>query len=253
MILDMMICETVAPDSSMMLSYNYSTGRVSQSILREKRSNVVRSSTVVEINHTLASLTVGFGHTFNLILLLDGIRVGRSTRRVDELFCETFGHGLEVTEGSFTRSRCNQVQGVVDTSKGRHIDGLTSDHTRTSDTGRVLTGSGIDNGIDDDLHGVLVREQVNDFQRVLDNSDRQEFLSTVAALAHETTHQSFDDGARCLAEALLLVAARRVRQVRGVVALARNVILLLISTERERERLWNETLALASAYNILSN
>ena len=44
---------------------------------------------------------------------------------------------------------------MVDAAKGRHVDGLTSDGTGTTDTGGVLAGSGVDDGIHDDLEGVL--------------------------------------------------------------------------------------------------
>ena len=44
------------------------------------------------------SLTVRLGHTFNLILLLDSIRVGRSTSSVDQFLRKALCHGLEVTE-----------------------------------------------------------------------------------------------------------------------------------------------------------
>jgi hypothetical protein len=72
----------------------------------------------------------------------------------------------------------------------------------------------------------LVRQEVDDFERVLDDATGHELLSGVAALAHEAAREAFDNGTRRLAEALLLVAARSVGQERDVVALAGNVILL---------------------------
>ena len=44
-------------------------------------------------------LAVRLGDTLNFILLLDGIRVGRSPRSINEFFCEAFGHGFEIAEG----------------------------------------------------------------------------------------------------------------------------------------------------------
>lgn len=40
---------------------------------------------------------------------------------------------------------------LVDATQGRHIDGLATDGTGTSNTGGVLTGSRVDDGADQDL------------------------------------------------------------------------------------------------------
>lgn len=44
---------------------------------------------------------------------------------------------------------------LVDPTEGRHIHSLPPDGTGTTDTGRVLTGSTVDDGIHQDLEGVL--------------------------------------------------------------------------------------------------
>jgi hypothetical protein len=45
-------------------------------------------------------LTVGLGDTLELVLLLDGIRVGRTLGGVDELISQALSNGLDVPEGS---------------------------------------------------------------------------------------------------------------------------------------------------------
>jgi len=45
-------------------------------------------------------LTVGLGDTLELVLLLDGVRVGRTLGGVDELISQALGNGLDVPEGS---------------------------------------------------------------------------------------------------------------------------------------------------------
>ena len=55
------------------------------------------------------------------------------------------------------------------------IDGLTADHPGGTDTGGVLTGARVHHGIDDDLDGVLVRQQVD---------ERCEILLSPFALVH---------------------------------------------------------------------
>lgn len=170
-------------------------------------------------------LTIRFTDTFNFILLLNGVTVGRTTRGVDELLRQALGHGLQVAETSFSRSGGQQVQSVVDASERGHIDGLTTHHTRATHAGRVLSWTRIDNGVHHNLNRVLVREQVDNFERVLNDAHRHELLSGVASLSHETAGQTLHNRARGLAEAFLGVSTRRVRQVRRMIALARNVVL----------------------------
>ena len=180
---------------------------------------------VVYYSILIYCLTVRLTDTFNFILLLDGIAIGRSTRGVDEFLREALGHGLQVAETGFPRAGGQQVQGVVDTAKGGHIDGLATDHTGSTDTRRIFARTRVDNGVHHDLHRVLVREQVNDFERVLNDAHGHQFLARVAALLHETASEALDDRAGSLAETLLGVSSSRVRQIGGVVTLAGNVIL----------------------------
>lgn len=44
---------------------------------------------------------------------------------------------------------------LVDSTEGRHIHSLPPDGTSTSDTSGVLTGSAVDDGIHQDLEGIL--------------------------------------------------------------------------------------------------
>jgi hypothetical protein len=182
----------------------------------------------------LLRLTIGFGNTFNLILLLDGIRVGGSTSGVDEFFGQTFGHGFQVAETSLSCTSCQQIQSVVDAAKGRHINGLTTDNTGTTDSCGVFPWTRVDNGVHHNLDGVLVREKMDDFQCVLDNSASHELLSRVTALLHQAARKSLNNGATSLAETLLLVASGSVRKIRGMVTFARNVILKMNGRQKKR-------------------
>ena len=47
---------------------------------------------------------------------------------------------------------------LVDSPEGADIDGLTPDGTGTSNTGGVLTRSGVDDGINQNLNGVLEKK-----------------------------------------------------------------------------------------------
>lgn len=47
---------------------------------------------------------------------------------------------------------------LVDSAEGRHIHSLPPDGTGTADTGGVLTGSTVDDGVHQDLKGILGTE-----------------------------------------------------------------------------------------------
>ena len=176
----------------------------------------------------ITRLTIGLGDTFNFILLLNGIRVGGSTRGIDEFLGQTLGHGLQIAKGGLPGAGGQQVEGIIDATKGGHIDGLSSNDSGATDARGVFAGTGIENGVHDDLNGILVREQVNDLERVLDDADGHEFFAGVASFFHQADGEAFHDGTRGFAEALLGVATGRVWQVGGVVALAGDVVLLRI-------------------------
>ena len=47
----------------------------------------------------ITCLSVGLGHTLQLVLLLDGVAVGAALGGVDQLVAEALGDGLNVPEG----------------------------------------------------------------------------------------------------------------------------------------------------------
>lgn len=91
--------------------------------------------------------------------------------------------------------------GLVDPAEGGHIDGLTTNGTLRSNTGGILAGSSVDDGVDQNLHiqvsyseanarpthlnGVLVGEEVNDFECVCNNANGHKLLAIVATLHHQ--------------------------------------------------------------------
>jgi len=176
--------------------------------------------------HSTSCLTIGLGNTLNLILLLNRVRVGGSTSGINNLLSQNLGHGLEVAEASLACTSSNKVQGVVHTAERRHIDGLTTHDSSSTNTGAILPGSRVDDGIDQDLDGVLIGGKVDNLEAVHDNADGHELLSIVAALAHEAADEALHDGARRLAETLLLVSASGVWEENGMGSLAGNVILV---------------------------
>lgn len=81
------------------------------------------------------SLPVSLGHTLDLVLLLDGVRVGRSTGSVDDFIGEALGDGLDVAERRLARAGGDQVQSLMmlsrrhKTRKGRHMISALCGHT----------------------------------------------------------------------------------------------------------------------------
>ena len=106
-------------------------------------------------------LSVGLGDTLELILLLDGVRVGRTLGGVDELLSKALGNRLDVAESGLTGTDGQEGNGLVDTAEGRDIDGLATDGTGGTNTGGVFAGTAVDDGVDGDLDGVLVGHDVD--------------------------------------------------------------------------------------------
>lgn len=106
-------------------------------------------------------LSVGLGDTLELVLLLDGVRVGGSLSGVDQLLSEALSNGLDVAESGLTGTDGEEGDGLVDAAEGRDIDGLATDGTGGTDTGGVFAGTAVDDGIDGDLDGVLVGHDVD--------------------------------------------------------------------------------------------
>lgn len=106
-------------------------------------------------------LPIALGHALQLVLLLDRVRVAASLCGVDQLFGQTFGNALDVSEGCFAGSDGEKGNGLVDTAQGRDIDGLSSHGTGASNSGAVFTRSAVDNRIHRDLDRVLVCHDVD--------------------------------------------------------------------------------------------
>jgi len=161
-------------------------------------------------------LSVRLGDTLELILLLDGVRVGRTLGGVDKLLSKALSNRLDVAESGLTGTDGQEGNGLVDTAEGRDIDGLATDGTGGTDTGGVFAGTAVDNGVNGNLDGVLVGHDVDDLEGVGDNADGHDLLSVVAAVHHKGVGETLNDGALGLAEALGGVTASRVREVDGL-------------------------------------
>ena len=109
-----------------------------------------------------------------------------------------------------TSTLSDKVDSLVDSSQGRHIDGLLSDHTSGTDSGGVFSGTSHQDGGDEHFQGVATSQKVNDFEGVSDDADGLDFLTSVAAVELHGADETFDDGAEGLSELFGLISASSV-------------------------------------------
>merc|ERR1711967_83693 len=117
-----------------------------------------------------------------------------------------------------------RTMAIIDAAERRDIDGLAADHTSGPDAARILTGTGVDDGVGHDLDGVLAGDEVDDLQGVLHDAAREHLLTVVAAVHHEGVGEALHDRALGLLEALLLPAAGRVGQEAGILRVGGDVV-----------------------------
>lgn len=159
--------------------------------------------------------------------MLDGEGVGGTLGGIDDLVSEALSDGLGVLESGSAGTLGDEVNSGVDTSEGGNIDGLTADSSLRTDTGGVLAGAGVHDGVAQNLDGVGSRQQVHDLEGVAHDTHCHQLLTVVAAVHHERVGHALDNWALRLAERLLLVASCSVREVLLVLSLVidRDVVL----------------------------
>lgn len=160
------------------------------------------SSDINDFVKIYSTLTVRLGNSLQLVLLLDSVRSRRTLGSVDQLLSQTLSNGLDVSERSLSGTGGQQRDSSVDSSQWRDINSLSSNSTGRTDSGGVFSGTRVDNGIDNDLQWVLLGQNVDDLQRVLDDSDSLQLLTVVSAGHHQGVGQSLDDWALSLSESL---------------------------------------------------
>jgi len=173
--------------------------------------------------------SVTLGNSLDLVLLLDGVGVGTGAdtlRGGDDLIGEALGESLVGSESALSGALADQVDGLVDSSERRDIDGLSADGTTGTDSGGVLTSTTLDDGLEEDLKRVGAGEQVNDIKGLLEVTDGHLLLTVGAAISnHELVDKALENGAENLLESLLLVLASSVGNVHlGLLSLDGKVV-----------------------------
>ena len=178
------------------------TGNAAVYIMKD---TIIRGKRIIE-------LTVGLGNTLQLVLFADGVAVGRSLGSVDNFIRKAFGHALGVAESRLTRTSGDQRNRGVHATQRRHVHSLATHSTSTSDAGRILTRSSVDDGINNDLDRVGISEKVDNVHGLLHDARSQQLLAVVAAVHHQRVGHALNDGALGLTEALSGITAGGVRK-----------------------------------------
>ena len=144
---------------------------------------------------------------------------------IDQFVSQALSNSLDVAECSLSCTSAQQPNCLIDTAERRHIDGLTTNSTSTTNTSGVFTGSRVDDGIDQNLEWVVSRQQMDDLESMLQDANSHQLLSVVTTMHHEGVCDTLNNGALSLTEAFCSITASTVGQVSGILLLDRQVIL----------------------------
>lgn len=109
---------------------------------------------------------------------------------LDNLIGETLRDSLGVLEGLVSGVLSNEVDSLVESSERGDIDGLSLDISTLTNSGGVLSGTAVINGIDQDIDWVLTSLEVDNLKGLFDYSDSLEFLTGVSTMELKTSDQS---------------------------------------------------------------
>ena len=124
----------------------------------------------------------------------------------DDLVGQSLGHRLVASERRLSGSLADQINSLVDSSQWRHIDGLSSNGTSGSNSRGVLSGSGLDDGLEENLKRVLSGQQVDDLESLLEDSHGHLLFTVLSVVTnHDLIDKSLGDWALNLLESFLLI------------------------------------------------
>jgi len=152
--------------------------------------------------------SVTLGNSLDFVLLLDGVGVGLTNTLggIDDLVSEGLTHWLEGSESRFSGSLTEEIDGLVDSSKWWNINSLSSDGTSGTNSCWVLSGTWLNDGLEQDFEWVLSSKKVDDLKSLSEDSDGLLFLTILSMITnHEHVCESFGDWAWNLLESLLLI------------------------------------------------
>jgi len=152
--------------------------------------------------------SVTLGNSLDLILLLNGIRVGLTDTLggSNNLVRQALGHGFVWSESGFSGTLAHKVDSLVDSSHWGNINSLSSNGTTGSNSSGVFSGSSLDNSFEQNLEWVLSGGEVNDLKSSSEDSHSLLFFTILSMMSdHELIGESLSDWALNLLETFFLV------------------------------------------------
>lgn len=110
------------------------------------------------------------------------------------------------SEGGLSGSLAHQVDSLVDSSQWRNINSLSSDSTTRTNSSRVLSGSTLNDSLEQDLKWVLSGEKVDDLKNLSEDSDSLLLFTILSVVTdHKLVDESLDNWARNFLETFFLI------------------------------------------------
>ena len=109
----------------------------------------------------------------------------------DDFLGQSFRNGFERSESGGSGALGDEVDALVHSPEGRHIDGLSSNDTTGSDSSGIFSGSALGDSVNEDLNGVFAGEEVDNFESLLDDADGHLLFTVVPASHHQGVHEAF--------------------------------------------------------------
>jgi hypothetical protein len=110
------------------------------------------------------------------------------------------------SECRFSGSLAHQIDGLVDSSQWRDINSLSSDGTSGTNSSRVLSGSTLDDSLEQDFQWVGTGEKVDDLKNLSEDSDSLLLFTILSVVTtHELIDESLNNWARNLLETFFLI------------------------------------------------
>src|SRR3990172_4496931 len=152
-----------------------------------------------------------------LLLLLDGLRGHVAPRGEEELVREAVHDGLPAAalggaEGLLHGARADRAERHVEPARRRDIDGARHGDAAEPEARDLLARRRLLEGVDEGLHGVLLRLPRDLLHGQADHLDRLRLLPREVLRAHHPVDEALDDVHLRLAERLGGVPAARVRE-----------------------------------------
>lgn len=124
----------------------------------------------------------------------------------DDLISEGLGHGLVASERGLSGSLADEVNSLVDSSEWGDINSLSSDGTAGTNSSRVLSGTTLNDSLEENLEWVESSKEVNDLESLSEDSHGHLLLTVLSVHTHHhLIDESLDNWAGDLLETFFLI------------------------------------------------